>query len=120
MPAPARRANTRRPGGRVMLSFYPLVVVDPPVRLDEPHNPRLVELVEDVDARPGRERDARPHVRVGSQDYAVRVALDDGFELLHHVGAAGAAIVLEHHAAVLEIVDLELLGDGLGVNSPRR
>src|SRR5688572_8834538 len=42
-----------------------LVVVDPTVRLDEPHDPLLVELVERVQPRPRGEGDSRFHARIG-------------------------------------------------------
>src|SRR5262245_47816874 len=124
MPAPARRTSIRRPGGRVMRSFYrsfrALVMIDPPVGLDEPRNARGVELVERVDARPCSERDAGLHARVRSEDDVLGILPDDGRELLDDVGTTGWALVLYHHAAVLEIVHLQLLDDGDVVNAPGR
>jgi hypothetical protein len=43
-------------------------MIDPSVRLDEPRDARGVEVIEGVDARPRRERDARLHARVRSED----------------------------------------------------
>src|SRR2546430_9062597 len=84
-----------------------VVVVDPTVRLDEPDDPLLVELVERVDARPRGQRDPALHRRVRRQDHVVGVALHDRAELLDELRTV--AIVLDEHAAVLEVVDLEWL-----------
>src|SRR5262245_13681090 len=90
MPAPARRTSIRRPGGRVMHSFYrsfrALVMIDPPVGLDEPRHARGVELVERVDTRPRSERDARFHAGVRSEDDVLGILPDDDRELLDEIG----------------------------------
>src|SRR5262245_22916722 len=125
MPAPARRTSIRRPGGRVMRLFYyrsfrTLVMIDAFVRLDEPRDARGVEVVEGVDARPRRERDTRLHAGVRREDDVLGMLPDDGRELLDEIGTTGWAVVLDHHAAVLEIVHLQLLDDGDVVNAPGR
>src|SRR5262249_19531649 len=87
MPAPARRTSIRRPGGRVMRSFYyrlfrTLVMINSPVGLDEPRDTRSVELIERIDACPCGERDARLHAGIRGEDDVLRILPDDGRELL--------------------------------------
>src|SRR6267143_1181853 len=55
----------------------------------------------------------------GENDLPI-VARHDGRELGHEVGTPLGTVILDHDAAVLEIVDLELARDGLGVDAPRR
>ena len=64
---------------------------------------------------------ARLHARIGRQDHLVgRSPSTMRLELGHEIGAAGRAVVLDHDAAVLEVVHLQLPRDGLGVDAPRR
>src|SRR5437762_1278546 len=95
-----------------------LVVVDPTVRLDEPDDPLLVELLERVDARPRGQRDPALHRRVRRQDHVPVVAPYDRAELLDELRAF--TIVLDEHAAVLEVVHLERLRNRARVHAPRR
>src|SRR5690348_5277640 len=121
MPAPARRTSIRRPGGRVMRSFYrsfrALVMIDPPVGLDEPRDAGSIELIERVDTRPRGQRDACLHARVRSEDDVLGVLPDDARELLDEIWTTGWAVVLHHHAAVLEVVHLQLFDDGDVMNA---
>src|SRR3972149_384992 len=98
-PAPSTRAPKRMPS-------LALVMVHPPIPLDEPDDPRLVELVQDLQARPRRQGNLTLHPRVGRKDHVVLVAFDDAGELLHEFGALAA--VLDEHPAVLQVVDLQL------------
>src|SRR5947199_4295908 len=82
------------------------VVVDPTVGVYEPSNAPFIEVVEGVDARPGRERDARFHRGIGRKDNVLVIPLDDLLQLLGELGAL--AVVLHYHAAVLQIVHPEL------------
>src|SRR2546428_3544206 len=105
----APRTTTRTP-------TLPRVMVDPTVGLDEPHDALLVEVVERVEPRPRRESDRALHRRVRSEDHLPVVLLDDRLELLRQLRAL--AVVLHHHAAVLEVVDLELGRDRPRVHAP--
>src|SRR5436309_16000504 len=82
------------------------VVVDPTVGAYEPSNAPCIEVVEGVDARPGRERDARFHRGIGRKDNVHVIPLDDLLPLLGKLGAL--AVVLHLPAAILEIILLEL------------
>src|SRR3990170_6947444 len=110
-PAPSTRAPKRMPS-------LALVMVNPPIRLDEPDDPRLVELIQGLQARPRRQGNLTLQPRVGRKDHAVVVALDDRRQFPDERRALAA--VLDHHPAVLQVVDLELLRDGRGVDAPRR
>src|SRR3972149_4533397 len=112
---PAASPSTKVPARIPRLT---LVMVDPPIGLDEPDDPRFVELVEGVNPRPRRQGNLTLHPRVGRKDHAMVVALDDGRHFPDELRALAA--VLDHHPAVLQVVDLELLRDGLGVDAPRR
>src|SRR5206468_6336613 len=87
-----------------------LVVIDPTVGLDEALDAPLVELLQGVEPRPRGERDLVRHPRIGGEDDVLLVALNDGFQLRGEVRTL--AVVLHHHPAVLEVVDLELARDG--------
>src|SRR5438876_2864981 len=62
------------------------VVVDPTVGVYEPSNAPFIEVVEGVDARPGRERDARFHRGIGRKDNVLVIPLDDLLQLLGELG----------------------------------
>src|SRR5206468_2364064 len=79
------------------------VVVDPTVGVYEPSNAPFIEVVEGVDARPGRERDARFHRGIGRKDNVLVIPLDDLLQLLGELGAL--AVVLHHPTAAGASVD---------------
>src|SRR2546429_9265034 len=81
-----------------------VVVVDPTVRLDEPDDPVVVELVARVDARPRGQRDPALHRRGRRQGHVVGVALHDRGAPLGELRTG--AIVLDLDAAVHDVVDL--------------
>src|SRR5262245_5866878 len=110
----AQATSTRVPPTMARL----LVVIDATVGLDEPGDALGVEFLQGVDARPCRERDATLHRRIGSEDDVAVVLLHDALELGHQLGTLAA--VLDHHTTVLEIVNLKLERDGLGMNAPGR
>src|SRR2546428_4113339 len=107
--------------------LFLLVVIDPDVGLDEAVDAGLVEIVEGVDPRPGREGDPGVHVGVGRNDQ-VHVAFlffrsllvfeKDTLKLFDQVRAPLRAVVLDDHASVLQVVDLVFLGNGLVVEAP--
>src|SRR3989449_4876461 len=104
------------------------MVVDPDVGLDEAVDACLVELGERVDPRPCRQGDPGVHVGVWRNDQ-MHVALlffrsllvleKDTLKLFEQVGASLRAVVLDEYAAVLQVVDLVFLGNGLVVEAPR-
>src|SRR2546428_7998299 len=116
-------ARNDRGGNNLFLG----VVIDPDVGLDETVNAGLVEIVEGVDPRPGREGDPGVHVGVGCNDQ-VHVAFlffrpllvieEDTLKLFDQVRASLRAVVLYEHAAVLQVVALVFLGNGLVVEAP--
>src|SRR5262245_62087621 len=118
-PVPTTRAVTVRRGAVAIPSLYPLVVVYPPVGLDELDDARLVEVLERLDPGTRGERNARLHPGIWREHHAVGIALHDRLELVDQLGTAARAVVLDVHATVLEVVDLQLLDDGLGVHPPR-
>src|SRR2546428_12410076 len=77
-----------------------LVVVDPTVCLDEPHDPRLVERVERVDARPRGQGDPALHRRVRGQDHLAVVPPHDLAELVNQPRAL--TVLLDLTAAACE------------------
>src|SRR5688572_25411782 len=81
----------------------PRVVIDPTVRFDEALDARGVEVVERLQPGPRRERDPALHRRVRREDDVAIMTTHDAGELLHQLGTF--AVVLHHHAAVLEVVD---------------
>jgi len=95
------------------------MMIDPAVCLDEPYDPLLVELIQLVYARPGREGDPSIHPGVRGEDHLGVVAEDEGTKLCHEVGALPGAVVLDEDSAPLEVVDLELVRNRLGVDAPR-
>src|SRR5256712_4123720 len=116
-------ARNDRGGNNLFLG----VVIDPDVGLDEAVDAGLVEIVEGVDPRPGREGDPGVHVGVGRNDQ-VHVAFlffrsllvfeKDTLKLFDQVRAPLRAVVLDDHASVLQVVDLVFLGNGLVVEAP--
>src|SRR4030095_5752529 len=66
------RAQAVRASARDATIRLPLVVVDPTVRLDEPDDALLVELLEAVQPCPGGERDPALPARIGRQDHVHR------------------------------------------------
>src|SRR2546422_729752 len=116
-------ARNDRGGNNLFLG----VVIDPDVGFDETVDAGLVEIVEGVDPRPGREGDPGVHVGVGRNDQVhvsflfVRSLLvfeKDTLKLFDQVRASLRAVVLDEHAAVLQVVDLVFLGNGLVVEAP--
>src|SRR2546422_6243594 len=107
--------------------LFLLVVIDPDVGLDETVDACLVDIVEGVDPRPGREGDPGVHVGVGRNDQ-VHVAFlffrsllvfeKDTLKFFDQVRASLRAVVLDEYAAVLQVVDLVFLGNGLVVEAP--
>src|SRR5436853_676390 len=81
------RAQAVRASASEATASLPLVVVDPTVRLDEPDDPLLVELLEAVQPRPGRERDAGLHAGVRRQEHVLVVLADDSAQLLDQLRA---------------------------------
>src|SRR6266542_31225 len=118
--SPASKAPRIATRGCAMVRILPRVVIDPAVGADEPPDPALVELVEGLEASPCGQRDARLHPGIGRQDDLVVVARHDGLELADELRTAIQAAVLDHDSAVLEIVDLELPRNRLGVDAPGR
>src|SRR5262245_23560401 len=110
----ARAASTgaRTGAGRL------LVMVDADVRIDEPFDPRLVELLHRVDPCPRRQRDLGLHPRIRRKHNVLVIALYDRLQLRDDLRAL--AVVLRDHAAVLQVVHLELAVDGPRVDAPRR
>src|ERR671929_1348796 len=90
---------------KAMTIRLPRVVIDPTVRLDEALDPSGVEIVERFEPGPGGEGDAALHRGIRREDDVPIVLADDGGEFLGELRAL--AVVLHHHAAILEIVDLE-------------
>src|SRR5437899_3028105 len=81
-----------------------LVVVDADVGFDEAVDPGLVEVIELVEPRPGRERDRRVHIGVGRQDQvhvfflllgAGFILEEEAFQLFHQRGASLRATILD-------------------------
>src|SRR5207244_4835626 len=112
------RAQADRASAREATTRLPLVVIDPTVRLDEPHDALLVELVQAVQPGPGREGEPALHRGVWGQDHVLVVLAHDPAQLLGQVGAL--AVVLDDHAAVLEVVHLQLWRDRPRVEAPGR
>src|SRR2546425_60579 len=112
------RAQAARASSAAALSSVLLVMVDATVRLDEAPEARLVDRIQRVDSGPGRERDPVLHGRVRRQDDLLFILLDDLLQLLDQVGAL--AVVLNEHAAVFEVVHLELRHNGARVDAPGR
>lgn len=92
-------------------------MVDALEGVDEARDASLVERLQGVDLPPGGEGDSVLHGGVGGEDDELRVAAHDAFELLHEVGAV-AAVVLDEHAAVLQVVHLKAPVDGPPVHAP--
>src|SRR3989475_13331040 len=127
-------ARNDRGGNNLFLG----VVIDPHVGLDETVDAGLVEIVEGVDPRPGREGDPGVHVGVWRNDethvfgnralmffvstillLGERFVLEkDAHQLIYEVRTPLRAVVLDDHAAVLQVVDLVFLGNGLVVEAP--
>src|SRR3972149_5012173 len=109
-PAPSTRAPKRMPS-------LALVMVHPPIPLDEPDDPRLVERVQGLQARPRRQGNLTLHPRVRSKDHMVRVPPDHLRQFRDELGAL--AVVLDQPPAVLQVVDLQLRRDRARVDAPR-
>src|SRR5437879_13141761 len=110
----ARAASTGARAGAGRL----LVMVDANVRIDEPFDARLVELLNGVDSRPRRQSDPGLHARIRRENDVLVVALNDRLQLRDDLRAL--AVVLHDYAAVLQVVHLELAVDGPRVDAPRR
>src|SRR5262249_16545187 len=110
----ARAASTgaRTGAGRLF------VMVDADVRIDEPADARLVELLHCVDPCPRRQRDLGLHARVRRENDVLVVALHDRLQLSDDVRAL--AVVLHAHAALLQVVNLGLAVDRPRVDAPWR
>src|SRR5262249_1754075 len=93
-------------------------MVDADVRIDEPADARLVALPHRVDPCPRRQRDLGLHARVRRENDVLVVALHDRLQLCDDVRAL--AVVLHDHAAVLQVVNLELAVDRPRVDAPWR
>jgi len=93
-------------------------MINAPMRLDEPEDAPLVELVEGIYVGPGSQGDPSLHPGVRRQDDLVRVAEDDVFQVSHQIIAI-SAIVLDQDPTVLKVMDLQALGDGLRMDPPR-
>src|SRR5207237_10139014 len=119
-PAPRRAtvARTASPSRAPSADVRLLVMVDPTVRLDEADDPRLVEVLERVEARPRGEREPAPHRGIGREDDILIVPLHDRGEFRDQLRTL--AIVLDMHSAVLELVYLELGSDPPRVPRPGR
>src|SRR2546428_1720107 len=116
-------ARNDRGGNNLFLG----VVIDPDVGLDETVDAGLVEIVEGVDPRPGREGDPGVHVGVGCNDQVhvsflffrpLLVFEKDPLKLFDQVRAPLRAVVLDGYAAVLQVVVLVFLGNGFVVEAP--
>src|SRR5438093_1347531 len=110
----ARGAPTESRAGNGPL----LVVVDATVGLDETSDAPLVELVQRIDPRPRRQRDRVLHPGIRRENDVPVEPLHDGRELRDEIGAL--ASVLHEHAAVLQVVNLELADDRPRMHAPRR
>src|SRR5262249_51233615 len=108
----ARAASTGARAGAGRL----FVMVDADVRIDEPSNTRVVELLHRVDPCPRGQRDLGLHSRVRRENDVLVVALHDRLQLCDDVWAL--AVVLHDHPAVLQVVHLELAVDGPRVDAP--
>src|SRR5919108_5744835 len=89
----------------------PRVVIDPTVRLDEALDTRGVEVLERLEPCPRGEGDPALHRRVRREDDVTVVAAHDASQFFGELGTV--AVVLDHHAAILEVVNLQLVLDRL-------
>src|SRR5437879_3149623 len=111
------RAHPTSDNVTAIITSLPRVVVDPTVRSDEPLDARLVDTVQGLEAGPRGQRDPARHRRIGREDDLCRILAHDARELVRDVRTR--AVVLDDDAAVLEVVDLQLVGDRSCVNGPR-
>ena len=96
------------------------VVVDAAVRLDEAHDPALVQLVQLVDARPRRQRDATIESRGTGPGRRGPHSARRSARSPARTWSAHWGLIVHHDTAVLEVVHLELPGDRPRVDTPGR
>jgi hypothetical protein len=66
---------------------------------------------------PSGKGEALVHSGVGLEDNTFVIVLDNLFQLSHKIRATLGALIVDDHAAILQIVDLQLVGDRLVVYS---
>src|SRR5919198_1052192 len=101
-----------------MITSLPRVVVDPTVCSNEPLDAPLVNLVQRLQSSPRSERDPLRHRRIWREYDLCRILPHDRGQLVDDLRAG--AVVLDHDAAVLEVVYLKLIRNRTRVDAPRR
>ena len=95
-----------------------LVVIITPVSVDEALDALRIESIKLIDALPGGQGDACVHTGVWLENNTLVIVLDDLFQLSHQIRATLGAVVVDDHAAILKVVDLEFVGDRFVVHTP--